>query len=244
MLNIVIPMSGLGSRFEKTGRYSFPKPLIEMHNHKPMIQVVVDNINMEGRYIFIVRQEHYDKYSLKYLLPLIVAPNPCIIIPIDKVTEGAACTVFLAKEYIDNDDELVIANSDQWVSWNSSDFLNYMRKKNADGGILTFFSTHPKWSFVRVDELSNKILEVAEKKVISNIATVGIYWYKRGKDFIWATDQMIKKNIRVNNEFYVAPCFNEMIANNDTILPYPVAEMCSLGTPEDLEYYLRENKPM
>src|SRR4030067_1716066 len=101
MLNIVIPMAGRGSRFEKAG-FTFPKPLIEVHN-KPMIEVVVDNINISGRYIFIVLKEQYEKYALKYLLPLITKPNPCDIVVIDKVTEGAACTILLAKELINND---------------------------------------------------------------------------------------------------------------------------------------------
>jgi dTDP-glucose pyrophosphorylase len=239
-MNILIPMAGHGSRFQAAG-YSFPKPLIDV-NHKPMIQVVTDNLNIEGRHIFLVLKEHYEKYSLRYLLPLIVQPRGAEIIQVDHVTQGAACTALLARELIDNDDELIIANSDQWVDWDSRHFLTYMRSKKADGGILTFFSTHPKWSFVKVDELSSKITEVAEKKPISNLATVGIYYFKRGRDFVAAADRMIQKNIRVNNEFYIAPTYNEMIADGKTLLPYPVAEMKGLGTPEDLERFLKDHQ--
>ncbi len=239
-MNILIPMAGQGSRFQQAG-YTFPKPLIDV-NHRPMIQVVTDNLSLQGRHIFLVLKDHYEKYSLRYLLPLIVQPNECEIIQVDQVTQGAACTALLARELIDNDDELVIANSDQWIDWDSRHFLAYMRARHADGGILTFFSTHPKWSFVRVDELSSRITEVAEKRPISNVATVGIYYFRRGRDFVAAADRMIQKNIRVNNEFYVAPTYNEMISDGKTIYPYPVAEMKGLGTPEDLERFLTTSK--
>lgn len=240
MRNIVIPMAGKGSRFSQAG-YTFPKPLIEV-GHKPMIQVVVDNIGLDGRYIFIVLKEHYEKFSLKYLLPLITKGNPCEIVQVDTVTEGAACTVLLAEKLINNKDELLLANSDQWVDWVPDHFIQRMHDKKAHGGILTFHSTHPKWSFVKIDETSSKITEVAEKRPISTNATVGIYWFKEGKSFVEGAHRMIEKNIRVNNEFYVAPVYNELIAWGDFILPYPIAEMKGLGTPEDLDRFLEDMK--
>jgi dTDP-glucose pyrophosphorylase len=236
MLNIVIPMAGRGSRFEQAG-YTFPKPLIDVDN-KPMIEVVVRNLNLPGRYIFLVLKEHYDRYSLKYLLPLITKPNPCDIIIVDQVTEGAACTVLLAREMINNDEELLLANSDQWVNWDSGHFINYMHQKRADGGIVTFNACHPKWSFAKVEEETNLVTEVAEKKPISNIATVGIYYFSSGRHFVNAADQMISKYIRTNGEFYVCPVFNEMIQDGLKVYNYPVAEMKGLGTPEDLNRFL------
>lgn len=229
-------MAGKGSRFAQMG-YTFPKPLIDV-NGKPMIQVVVENIGLKGHYIFLVLKEHHEKFALKYLLPLIVAPNPCTIITVDQVTEGAACTALLAKDYINSSEPLLMANSDQWVAWSPNHFIDYMNNSQADGGILTFVATHEKWSFVRLEDESNKILEVAEKKPISNIATTGIYFFSHGSDFVLAAEQMIKKNLRVNNEFYVAPSYNELILDNKKILSYPVAEMKGLGTPEDLTKFL------
>lgn len=236
MINVVIPMAGRGSRFEQAG-YTFPKPLIEVNN-KPMIQVVVENIGVKANYIFLVLREHYEKYALKYLMPLICGDNSCQIVFVDSITEGAACTVLLAKEHINNDDELFIANSDQWVNWNPDHFLQFMHNKNADGGIVSFLATHPKWSFAKIEETTGLITEVAEKKPISNIATVGIYYCKNGKDFVAGAEQMIAKNIRTNNEYYVCPVFNELIGNGKLIYNYPIAEMCGLGTPEDLNKYL------
>lgn len=235
-LNIVIPMSGRGSRFAQAG-YTFPKPLIDIQN-EPMIKVVIDNLNLKGRYIFLVLREHYEKYALKYLLPLITKPNPCEIIIVDEVTEGAACTVLLARDFIDNNLPLIIANSDQWIDWNQEHFLNFVKSKNADGCILTFTSSHPKWSFVKLNEDTNLITEVAEKKPISQVATVGIYYFNHGANFVNAANEMIKRNIRTNNEFYVAPVYNILIEQKKKIYPYPVAEMKSLGTPEDLQKYL------
>lgn len=232
-MKVLIPMAGRGKRFEDAG-YSFPKPIIEV-NGKPMIQIIIENLNFSDQHIFITRKEHMEKYSIKEMLNLIRKNSE--ILTVNEIPEGAACTVLLAKELINNDEELIIANSDQWVNWNNQHFLSYLREKNADGGIVTFIATHPKWSFVKTDE-NGLVTEVAEKKPISNIATVGIYYFKKGSDFVKAAEQMIGKNIRTNNEFYVAPVFNEMIVNKKKILTYPVAEMRGLGTPEDLKRFI------
>lgn len=236
-LNILIPMAGAGSRFQQAG-YTFPKPLIEV-NGKPMIQVVVDNIGFDSNYTYVVQKEHYEKFNLQYLLNLIT-PN-CNIVQVEGVTEGAACTTLLAKEFIDNDKPLIIANSDQYVEWNPIDFYYRMIETKADGGILTFKSTHPKWSFVKLDENEN-VIEVAEKKPISNIATVGIYYWNKGSEYVKYAEQMIEKNIRVNNEFYVAPIFNEAIGDNKKIKIFNIEKMWGLGVPEDLNIFLQNKK--
>jgi len=236
-LNIVIPMAGEGSRFSQAG-YTFPKPLIEIHQ-KPMIQLIIESLGLKGKFIFIVRKEHLEKYNLKSLLK-ILSPN-CEIIPIDKLTEGAACTVLLARQNIQNDKPLIIANSDQFIEWNPSETMYNFSTKKIDGGILTFDAVHPKWSYAKADE-NNIVTQVAEKQVISNHATVGVYYWKKGKDFVKYAEQMIQKNIRVNNEFYVCPVFNEAIADNKIIKISKVDKMWGLGTPEDLDYFLKYNK--
>ena len=236
-LNVLVPMAGAGSRFAQQG-YTFPKPLIEV-NGKPMIQVVVENLNIEAHYIFIVQQEHYEKYNLKYLLNLI-APG-CDIVQVNGVTEGAACSTLLAKEYINNDAPLVMANSDQYVEWNSNECMYAFTADEIDGGILTFEATHPKWSYARVGT-DGFVSEVAEKKVISNEATVGVYYWKKGSDYVKYAEQMIEKNIRVNNEFYVCPVFNEAIGAGKKIKVKRVENMWGIGTPEDLETFLKDHK--
>jgi len=236
-LNVLIPMAGAGSRFEQAG-YTFPKPLIEVKG-KPMIQVVVENLNLEANYIYVVQKAHRQKYNLDTLLNLIT-PG-CKIVETDGLTEGAACTALLAKEFIDNDSPLFFANSDQFVEWDSNEFMYKMNETNADGGIVSFTATHPKWSFAKINE-EGLVTKVAEKNPISNIATVGYYYWKNGSDFVKYAEQMIDKNIRVNNEFYVCPVFNQAIEDHKQIRTFNTAGMWGLGTPEDLNYYLEHYK--
>lgn len=236
-LNVLVPMAGAGSRFEKAG-YTFPKPLIDV-NGKPMIQVVVDNLNIEANFIYIVQKQHREKYNLDTLLNLLTPGAK--IVEVDKVTEGAACSALLAKEYINNEFPLVFANSDQFVNWNSSEFMYKMQETNADGGIVTFKSTHPKWSFAKINE-NGLVSEVAEKNPISDNATVGYYYWKHGSDFVKYAEQMIEKNIRVNNEFYVCPVFNQAIEDGKKIKHFEVNDMWGLGTPEDLDFFLKQHK--
>jgi HAD superfamily hydrolase (TIGR01509 family) len=237
-LNVLIPMAGAGSRFEQAG-YTFPKPLIDVKN-KPMIQVVVENLNIDANYIFVVQKKHREKYNLDTLLNLIT-PG-CKIVETDGLTEGAACTALLAKDHIDNDSPLFFANSDQFVEWDSNEFMYKMQETNADGGIVSFKATHPKWSFAKVDEHTGLVQEVAEKNPISDIATVGYYYWKHGSDFVKYAEEMIDQNIRVNNEFYVCPVFNQAIQDAKEIRTFNVSGMWGLGTPEDLKYYLENYK--
>jgi HAD superfamily hydrolase (TIGR01509 family) len=233
-LNVLIPMAGAGSRFEQAG-YTFPKPLIEV-NGKPMIQVVIENLNLDANYIYVVQKSHREKYNLDTLLNLLT-PG-CKIVETDGLTEGAACTALLAKDYINNDNPLFFANSDQFVEWDSNEFMYKMQETDADGGIVSFTATHPKWSFAKVDE-NGLVTEVAEKNPISDIATVGYYFWKHGSDFVKYAEQMIEKDIRVNNEFYVCPVFNQAIKDCKEIRTFNTKAMWGLGTPEDLNYYLK-----
>lgn len=232
-LNILIPMAGRGSRFADKG-YVFPKPLVEIKG-KPMIQLVIENLNIDANYIFIVQKEHVEKYNIKQMLE-ILKPG-CAVIELDEVTEGAAVTTLLAKEFIDNDSPLLLANSDQYIEWDSSEVMYNFLNSDIDGGILTFDSTHPKWSYAKVDE-SNFVTEVAEKNPISNNATVGIYFWKKGSDYVKYAEEMIQKDIRVNGEFYVCPVFNEAINDAKKIKIKNIDEMWGIGTPEDLDNFL------
>lgn len=237
MINIVIPMAGRGSRFIEAG-YQMPKPLIEIYG-KPMIEIVVFNIMPKEthRFIFLCLQEHLIKYNLEEYLHRI-APGS-IVMPVDQVTEGAACTVLLAERYINNEDMLMIANSDQYIEIEIDKYLQAL--KNMDGLIMTMYANHPKWSYVKVNE-DNFVTAVREKEVISNEATVGIYNFLKGSDYVKYAHEMIEKNIRVNNEFYVAPVFNEMIEDKKRIGYYNIGRvgmgMHGLGVPEDLEAFL------
>jgi HAD superfamily hydrolase (TIGR01509 family) len=233
-MNVLIPMAGAGSRFEQAG-YTFPKPLIDV-NGKPMIQRVIDNLNIDARHIFIVQKSHYEKYALKHMLNLI-SPN-CEIVQVEGITEGAACTTLLAKKFINNDEPLVLANSDQYVEWDSNQFMYSAMADDIDGSILTFEATHPKWSYARLND-DGFVVEVAEKKPISKHATVGVYFWRRGSDYVRSAESMINKNIRVNNEFYVCPVYNEALLDGARVKTFHIEKMWGLGTPEDLDVFLK-----
>lgn len=235
MLNIVIPMAGRGSRFAQAG-FRDPKPLIPLGS-RPMIQWVIDNIrpSRPHRFIFLCLAQHLVDYpevpaTLRRLCP------GCQIVQVREVTQGAACTVLLAREFIDSADPLMIANSDQFVDIAIDEYLGPGDAPNTDGLIMTFWADHPKWSYCRMRPDST-VSEVIEKKVISNEATVGIYNFRRGADFVHAADRMIERNERVNGEFYVAPVYNQLIADGARIVVHNIgrdgAGMYGLGTPED-----------
>ncbi len=239
MINIVIPMAGAGSRFSKAG-YVDPKPLIPVHG-TPMIKLVIDNLrpSIPHRFIFICQRAHTIAYGLHEKLN-VWAPG-CLVIELDGITEGAACTVLAAKEKINTDDALMIANSDQYIDISIDDYLSEIPKHNLDGLIMTMKANDPKWSFVGLDS-ENLVTHVVEKEVISDEATVGIYNFKQGRDFVRAAESMIAKNLRVNNEFYVAPAYNQLIEEGQHIGIYNIGSegvgMYGLGIPDDLDIFL------
>lgn len=235
-MKILIPMAGEGSRFVKEG-YTFPKPLIDV-NGKPMIQRVVENLDFNCEYIFLLRKSHVEQYpGMVDTLDRITNGRFEYVI-VDGLTEGAACTALLAEEYIDNSESLLIANSDQFIEYEAENFNTLKSLTSVDAIVFTFNAVHPKWSFVKTNS-RGFITEVAEKRPISNIATCGIYWYRQGSDFVKYANKMIEKNIRVNNEFYIAPVYNELILDGKSLIPFYVNNMYGLGTPEDLNSYLK-----
>lgn len=233
MLNIVVPMAGRGSRFAKEG-YTLPKPLIPVKGF-PMIQVVIENLrpSMPHRFHFLILREHDETYGLAAKLKD-WAPG-CSIVFVDEVTEGAACTVLLARDLIDSDDPLMIANCDQYIDASMDAYLADMG--DADGLIMTMWADDDKWSFVRRDA-TGRVVEVVEKVVVSDEATVGIYNFARGADFVKGADAMIAADARVNGEFYVAPVYSQMADAGADIRCHSIgkngAGMHGIGVPADL----------
>jgi len=239
-MNIVIPMAGAGSRFAKAG-FKKPKPLIEI-NGLPMIELVIRNIRpiTAHRFIFICQNQHIKDYGLREKLEL-WAPGS-VTIGIEGLTEGAACTVLKARNLIDNDTPLMIANSDQYIDVDINSYLKSGNERNLDGLIMTMFANDPKWSFVDLDD-SGGVKKVVEKEMISNEGTVGIYNFARGIDYVAAAERMINLNLRINGEFYVAPVYNQLIQARKKIGVFNVGDiddrMYGLGTPDDLEKFLK-----
>lgn len=239
MLNIVIPMAGLGSRFSQAG-YALPKPLIDVAG-VPMIKVVTSNLTPKGdhRFIFVCQNEHIAKYDLESKLKT-YAKN-VVVIGLDGVTEGQVCTVLAAREYINNDQPLMTGNSDQYIDFDINYYIEAFDKSGADGFIMTMESSDPKWSYVEMGD-DGRVVRTAEKEVISNNATVGIYNFRRGSDLVKYAELMIKKNIRVKNEFYTCPVYNFLIDAGMDIRAMSIGQeaggMYGLGTPSDLECFL------
>lgn len=234
MLNIVVPMAGRGSRFAKVG-YALPKPLIELHG-VPMIRLVIANLtpSVPHRFHFLIQRAHDEDYGLAARLRE-WAPGATVT-PVDAVTEGAACTVLLAREMIDSDDALMIANCDQYVDIDIDAYI--AAQGDADGLIMTMWADDPKWSFVRRDA-QGRVVQVVEKEVVSNEATVGIYNFARGRDFVRGAEAMIAADQRVNGEFYVAPVYDRLIAEGARIECFDIgAGMHGIGVPDDLDAFL------
>ena len=239
-MKIIIPMAGGGSRFAKLG-YDKPKPLIpvSLFNDIPMIEAVVNNMQFNDcEHIFIVQAEHCDKYGLDYFLKSI-RPNSKIV-KTNGLTEGAACTVLLAKEHIDNDESILIVNSDQHVEWNKKKFMEKIGQGH-DGCIFAFKSNLPNCSYVKLNE-QGFVTDAVEKKVISDDATVGIYHWAKGSDFVKYANQMIAKNIRTNNEFYTCPVYQEAVNDGKKITTFNVIKYWSLGTPDELNNFVANYK--
>ncbi len=236
-LIIAVPMAGHGSRFSQAG-YLDPKPLIEVLG-QPMIKLVIDNLTPRRphRFVFICQSDHLQRYQLADKLET-WAPG-CAVVAIEGVTEGAACTVLAARDFI-GDGPLMIANSDQYVEISIDDYLS-AQTHDVDGLIMTMTADDPKWSYAAMSS-EETVTRVVEKEVISDQATVGIYNFSRGCDFVRGAEQMIAANKRVNGEFYVAPVYNELIDAGARVIVHnigPVGQlMHGLGTPADLDAYL------
>lgn len=238
MINVVIPMAGEGSRFIKAS-FTKPKPFIDVDG-KPMIVRVLENLCLpDANYILIARSEHVE--AELELVQMIERDYKATFIQIDGLTEGTACTILHARNLINSDIPLLIANSDQIVDFNPLDFIDDCLKRNLDGSILTFedVTRNPKWSFARIG-MDGLVEEVREKKPISQFATVGIYLFKRGCDFVDASIEMILRQDKINNEYYTCPTYNYLIKNNKRIGIYNINSefMHGIGTPEDLQIYL------
>jgi dTDP-glucose pyrophosphorylase len=232
-MNILIPMAGLGKRFQVTN-YKTIKPLIRV-NEKPMIEQTINSLNLDGKYFFVIRKDLFSE-ELKSTLKSLTLDSQ--IIEIENLTRGAAETCLFARNYINNDKELIIANSDQIMFWDSKRFIAEARKEIISGAIVTYHSNSLKNSYAKVDE-SGYVSEIQEKKLISNLALTGIHYFRRGTDFVSSASKMIAENNRSKGEFYVGPCYNYMINNGGLIKSYliPSSQYNPVGTPEDLKKF-------
>lgn len=235
-MKIVIPMAGADERFKQYG-FPFPKPVAEIDG-KPLIEHAFKCLRMtpEADFTFVIRKEDDQRFHLGDVLRLL--DPDCAVITVEGETAGAACTVMLAVEQIDNDEELVIANGDQILGFDLNSVVTGFRERNLDAGTVVFDSVHPRWSFVKTDA-EGHVIEAAEKRPISRYATAGIYYFRKGSDFIAAAKSMIHKGASVNGGFFVCPAFNELILQQKKIGIHQIErdDYVSLATPQAVEEY-------
>ena len=238
-MNILIPMAGEGRRFSK---YDLPKPLIPI-NGKPMIQRSIESLGVKGNYIFVVKKyknKNYNKKLTDVLTKIVSCPK---IIEIDYTTEGPASTCLLAEEYIDNDSPLITANCDQIMKWDSNNFVDAISGE-CDGLVVTYDVQTKKNSYVKLDKNNMYATRFAEKEIISKYSLNGIHYWRKGSYFVESARKMIEKDIRVNNEFYIAPTYNELVNDGKKIKIFHLKnkEHWAVGVPDDLERYLNNFK--
>lgn len=233
-MQVVIPMAGLGARFKESG-YTKPKPLLDLDG-KTMIERVLENVMSKEVNSLILLMSEETQIDIKFIETKYPWSNVEKIVLKEK-TDGPATTVFMAKKLLDLESPLLIANSDQILAYPVARDYSLIRKY--DGIIWAMRDNDPKWSFVQVDG-ENCGTFVAEKKVISNLATVGIYCFKEANDFFKAYDTMVENKELVNGEYYVAPTFNHMFKNKSIYvsdLGSVSTVMFGLGTPKDYEFF-------
>ena len=235
-MNIVMPMAGKGVRLQNFD--PSPKPLVKVLG-KTIVEWSIETLGIDGNYIFCCKKEHIEKFEMDKLLKKVV-PN-CKIVSIDYQTKGTAQSVLEAMELIDNDEELIISDTDHYLKWDNDFFNNEIRKKDIDGCVMVFPEeyTSKKASYVKLDN-QGYVIESAEKQPISKIATVGVHYFKKGSDFVKYAKQMIDNGINFNNEYYVTPIYNLFIKSNKKIITYPVEKMWALGSPEEVNIFLKE----
>ena len=233
MLQVIVPMAGKATRFAERG-HTFPKPLFEIGN-RSMIEIVLENLAPPApvQYTFICRKEHLTQFYLGDMLQLL-APG-CRVIALENETAGALCSVLLAVDQLKLDEEILVANGDQFIATSLDPFWKACRQPGIDGCILTFTATHPRWSFARTDA-DGKVIAVAEKQ-----ATAGRYYFRRARDLVEASERMILKGLTTSGQFFVCPVYNELILAGKNIRTHhlPEGTMHSLGTPEDLDVFVK-----
>jgi len=220
MINIVVPLVG-SSQFFDDAQYKFPKPLIEI-NGKTMIELFLQNfkeVERDTHFIFILNDDDCRKFHLDNILNILTS-HECEIIKIGSPTKGAACSVLMAIESINNDTPLIIANADQYLDISLNDAIKSLETN--DAGVITFESIHPRWSYVKLNE-NNEIVETAEKNPISNHAIAGLYYFSKGKEFVQAAMNVIKKDTSVNGQYYISPVFNELVLKNKKLGVYTIS---------------------
>jgi NDP-sugar pyrophosphorylase family protein len=238
MLKIIVPLAGPSDLFVNAG-YSYPKPLIEI-NGITMIQMVIDrikSIQQAHRIIFILKEEDVQKFHLDNTLRLL-SPD-CEIVKLKHETKGALCSILMAVDKIDKEDSLLILNGDQIIDTDFEIIKNHWTETDADVGVVTFNSVHPRWSFAKIE--NDKVVQTAEKNPISNNAIAGYYYFKNAGLFLDCAYQCILNDVQLDGRYYISPVINEYILKQKKAFHYPIdkASYHSFYSPQMINEYLK-----
>jgi NDP-sugar pyrophosphorylase family protein len=247
MINIVIPMAGRGSRFAGTEN-DVPKPLIEVVPGKAMVDLVIDYLRLpeQHRFIFVGLAAHDRAYRLKEFFRDKTSGHEVVLA--HEVTAGPAVSALLAETFIDNEDELLVAYCDMFLTINMTHFLEWNRRNGSHGGVVTYPSTDAVDSYAQIDS-SGRVARTAEKVVISGTATAGVYYFRKGQDFVSSVHTMLATRPDGDSELFVNPCYNELIRQGKTVLAYPISRdaRIEMGTPDDLRrtrlWFIHQSPP-
>jgi len=215
-------MSG-ASLYETSADFIYPKILTEINNRTLLeySQDIFSTLEEEHKSLFVVPADKLAKLALTNIIELI-SPH-AVIIPLQGMTKGAVCSSMMAIDEINLDDELIIASADHYINDNLQQVLEYFRSLEADAGVLTFESVHPKWSFVKAND-EGYVIQTAEKNAISRNAVAGLYYFKKGADFIEAAKELIRKDNSIDNNFYLSSSLNEMVLKGKKIVMRPLSD--------------------
>ena len=235
-----MPIAGKSAFFE-IDEYIYPKPLVEIKG-KPMIEWVVDDlstIDQDKRFIFVVNKKDCLKFHLNNILKLLTDGN-CDIVEIED-SKGAACSALMAIEHINNDNQLIISNTDQIIDVDFNSVIDSFERANVDAGVICFKSIHPQWSYAKTIDDDDQIIETAEKRPISKNAIAGFYYYSKGRDFVESAMISIEKNASINEIHYIAPTLNELILKNKKLTIHKIADgkYYSFYTPQKIKDFER-----
>lgn len=238
MLNILLPLAGPNTFFDSR-EYPFPKPLIDVLGI-PMIERVINNLNAiseNKRYIFLIRNEDCSKFHIDNTLRLLTGDS-AIIIKVQGDTKGALCSALLAINHIENSDQLLIANSDQIFTKNLPAYFESVKNIDGDAACMTFSSIHPRWSYVKIDE-NRVIIQASEKNPISKHAVAGMYYFKRGEDFVKAAKSSIVKDASTDGKFFISSAINELILMGKRAISVEIknSDYVSFYTPQKIAEY-------
>ena len=234
-MNIIIPMAGEGTRVKST----VPKPLVEVISGKPMIEMALESLNIDGHYCFIVRRYNNQDWNVALRDAIHKTVGNAVIVEIDYLTKGPAISALHAPKLFFSEEDLLVTNCDQIMHWNADNFIDFTKTTDADGAVVTYFTDTPKNSYAFVEDDTNLYPEfkyVREKQVISKYSLNGIHWWKRGEDFAKTVHHMVEVNSTVNGEYYVGPSYN-YLDGIKRVYNIDPSEHFAVGTLEDIERY-------